>query len=177
MSFMFSYLVAFWNRVKLEHQAGNISKKGLRWYSIFTIYQILSFAFVSTIFAVSPDDSIIMHTVPFINLVIALSILAPSNLWYILQTTSISKILKFFGFLYVFLHINISAIYVIMLVNGTFDDLYYKTLDYITFHIVINRLWLVFSLLIPLFISLVFSSIKKNLMVTVKIIDPNKAQQ
>ena len=165
--FISLYFVSSWLRCRGECQAGNISRKGFTGYSIVTAYEFLSFCFFATVFAVSPDENLILHSVPFINLIIALSTLAAKNYWYHQNTMDLSAGQKILGRAYVSVHISVSLIYVFALINGFFGDPFYCTLCYETVHMIINRSWLVTGLIVPIGIAFYLRNKEKNVRLTV----------
>jgi hypothetical protein len=165
--FISLYFVSSWLRCRSECQANRISKRGFIGYTIITAYEFLSFCFFATVFAVSPDENLILHSVPFINLIIALSTLAAKNYWYHQNTMDLSPRQKRLGQAYVSIHVIVSLVYVFALINGFFGDPFYCTLCHETFHLVINRTWLVTGLLLPIGISIHLRNKEKNIVLTV----------
>lgn len=76
----FCALVGVW----LSHVAKHISRAEYAIVTLAIFYQILSFWFFSTIFAVQPHDlhTLRIHTVPYTNLVLSLAVMAMTNIWY-----------------------------------------------------------------------------------------------
>jgi len=166
--FISMYFFSSWYRCQGEYQAKKISKPGFIGYSIITLYEFLSFCFFATIFAVSPDENLILHSVPFINLIIALSTLASKNYWYHQKTMDLSPGEKTLGRTYVSIHICVSLVYVFILINGFFGDLFYCTLCHETLHQIINRTWLVTALFLPIAIAFYLRNKEKNILLTIE---------
>ena len=167
MLFISVYFVSSWLRCRSECEANVISRRGFIGYTVITIYEFLSFCFFATVFAVSPDENLIMHSVPFINLIVALSTLAAKNYWYHQNTMNLSPRQRVLGKAYVSIHIVLSLIYVVALVNGFFGDLFYCTLCYESIHLAINRAWLVTGLILPIGISIYLRDKEKNVVLSV----------
>jgi hypothetical protein len=151
--FIALYFLSSWYRCNSEFKTGTIGRRGFLVYTFLTIYEFLSFCFFATVFAVSPDENLIMHAVPFINLILALSTLATKNYWFNRKTMNLSSGEKTLGAAYVSVHVLVSLVYVFVLINGFFGDVFYCTLCHQTLHLIINRIWLVTGLLLPLAIA------------------------
>lgn len=165
--FIALYFASSWLRCRSEHQSGKISKRGFTGYTIVTSYEFLAFCILATVFAVSPDENLIMHALPFINFIIGLSMLSVKNFWYHNQTMDLSPRQKALGGTYVSIHILVSLIYVLALINGFFGDLWYCTLCYETVHLIINRAWLLTGVIMPIGIALYLRKKEKNVLLTV----------
>lgn len=165
--FISLYFLSSWYRCRSEFQTGAISRRGFLGYTVITIYEFLSFCFFATVFAVSPDDNLILHAVPFINLIIALSTLATKNYWYHRKTMYLSSREKVLGAAYVSVHVIVSLVYVFVLINGFFGDLFYCTLCHQTLHLIINRAWLVTGLLLPLAIAFYLRHKEKSVLLQI----------
>jgi hypothetical protein len=171
--FISLYFVSSWLRCRSEYQAGVFTRREFKGYSIVTAYEFFAFCFFATVFAVSPDENLILHSVPFINLILALSTLAAKNYWYHQKTMDLSAHQRFWGRMYVSIHISVSLIYVFALINGFFGDPFYCTLCYEAVHLIINRAWLVTGLLLPIGIAFYLRNKEKNVQLTVGVASAN----
>jgi len=164
--FIALYFVSSWFRCRSECRAGKISRRGFVGYSVVTTYEFLTFCFLATVFAVSPDENLILHAVPFINFIIGLSTLSVKNYWYHRQTMDLSPRQKTLGGTYVSIHIVVSLVYVFALINGFFGDLWYCTLCHETLHLIINRTWLLTGMIMPIGIAFYLRNKEKNVLLT-----------
>jgi len=170
--FISLYFISSWYRCLCEHRAGTFSRGEFVGYSVVTAYELAAFCFFATVFAVSPDENLILHSVPFINLIIALSTLAAKNYWYHQKTMDLSPREEVLGRTYVAIHVSVSLIYVFALINGFFGDLFYCTLCHQTLHLIINRAWLATGLLLPIAIAFYLRKKEKNVLLTIETAAP-----
>lgn len=166
--FISLYFVSSWYRCLGEHRAGTFSRREFVGYSVVTAYEFAAFCFFATVFAVSPDENLILHSVPFINLILALSTLAAKNYWYHQKTMNLSPRQRLLGRTYVTIHVSVSLVYVFALFNGFFGDPFYCTLCHQALHLIINRTWLLTGLLLPIAIAFYLRKKEKNVLLTVE---------
>eukprot|EP00301_Raphidiophrys_heterophryoidea_P002631 c11226_g1_i1.p1 GENE.c11226_g1_i1~~c11226_g1_i1.p1 ORF type:complete len:275 (+),score=86.99 c11226_g1_i1:236-1060(+) len=76
------YLFGFWVRIKLANQAGEVSDKTMRTITSMCVFECTALAFSIQIFSNQIDESITMHTIPFMGFMIALVGIAGQNVWY-----------------------------------------------------------------------------------------------
>lgn len=86
MSCAVTYDVVSMLRIWIAHAEGRITRKSTKFLFVAHIYFIISIMVFSTIFAVSPDReapvTMLVHTVPYINLKIAMFILQLAVVWF-----------------------------------------------------------------------------------------------
>lgn len=152
----FLYVTFSWFRIYQMYLFGNYPKSNFIIFSTSTIIEYIGLVFFSGVFAANPEESMLLHTVPFTFLIFALSLMGIKNYLFYRYIAKLSSLESNLGILYLIIHLTTSLIKMTMQVNGFTNDLLYTTLDYIPFNQFIDRLWMVTAVLFPLFFSFRF---------------------
>ena len=85
------YVISNWLRTRLHYLADSRIKTFYKFSSILAIFEIIGLCYASTIFAVSPEDKLILHSLPFATMVAILSMVAFRNGLYYFYEANLSR--------------------------------------------------------------------------------------
>ena len=158
-----SYIVTSWIRVYQKYLLSRVSKRSFTLFTISTTVEFMSLCLFTTVFSVSPEESMIFHIAPFTFLILALSLLSIKNFVYYKRASNLSSNEIKLGYIYLTIHLFASIIKMIMQINALAGDPFYSTFSFVGFHQIIDRLWMLTAALIPLYLSLKFRKRVSNL--------------
>ena len=153
---LFSYITLSWFRVYQMYLFANYPKSNFIIFSISSMIEYFGLCFFSGVFAANPEESMLLHTIPFTFLVFALSLMGIKNYIFYRYIATLSSIEKKLGLFYLIVHLSTSLAKITIQVNGFTDDLLYPTLSYIEFNQFIDRLWMLTAVLFPIYFSFRF---------------------
>jgi len=155
-SMFLAYILSSWLRAYNNYLSSAMTRSFFIAFSTSTTFEILCFCIVSTVFAVSPEENLLIHIVPYTLLILTLSILAIKNFCYYLWMVKLTSFERKAGYAYLVVHISVSLSKIVMHLNALLGDVLYCTLCYPTYHVMMDRLWLVTAGIIPIYVSLRF---------------------
>ena len=154
---LFSYISLSWYRVYQMYLFDDYPKANFRTFSIFSIFEYIGLIFFSGVFAANPHhEGMFLHTIPFTFLIFALSLMGVKNYLFYRYIAKLSLSEKNLGFLYLLIHLSVSAIKMTMQLNALFGDIFYTTLNYVALNQFIDRFWMVTAVLLPIYFSFKF---------------------
>ena len=153
--FLISYAYTSWLRVHQKYLLGEAKPKNYWLFTICSGIEVVSFTIFTTIFAVSPEESLLVHMLPFTSLILGLSILSIKNFFYYYMTFKLSLFEIRFAIVLTTTHLIASLVKLVFHFNIIFDELLFLTTDYILFHQVIGGgIWIFTAAIIPIFTAL-----------------------
>lgn len=153
--FLISYAYTSWLRVHQKHLLGEAKSQNYWLFTICSVIEVLSFTIFTTIFAVSPEESLLVHMLPFTGLILGLSILSIKNFFYYNMTLKLSTFEVRFAILLTTIHVIASIVKLVFQINIIFDELLFLTTDYILFHQIVGGvIWIITAAIIPIFTAL-----------------------
>jgi hypothetical protein len=158
-----SYIITSWVRVYQKYLLSTVSNLSFILFTICTTIEFTSLCLFTTVFSVTPEESMIFHIAPFTCLILALSFLSIKNFVYYNRSANLSSNEVKLGYIYLAIHLFASIIKMIMQINALAGDPLYPTLSFVSFHQFIDRLWMLTAALIPLYLSLKFRKRVSNL--------------
>jgi len=137
-------------------------------FSISSSIELISMIVFTTVFSVTPEESMFFHIAPFTFLILALSLLSIKNYIYYNRIADLSQNEKKLGLLYLAVHLFASSIKIMMQINGLSGDYFYNTMSFVGFHQFIDRLWMITAALLPIYFSIKFRNRISNLVYSTK---------
>lgn len=86
-----SYAYASWLRVYQKFLQGKAKVRNYWLFTICSMIEVIIFTIFSIIFAVGPQENLLVHLLPFTGLVLGLSILSIKNFFYYSMIVSLSR--------------------------------------------------------------------------------------
>lgn len=157
------YVISNWLRTRLHYLADSRIKTFYKFSSILAIFEIIGLCYASTIFAVSPEDKLILHSLPFATMVAILSMVAFRNGLYYFYEANLSRTEVRLAQLYVITHLLISTLYVGSLINGLFGDPFYNSINNMSYNGVVGRVWFITGMIFPIYFGFRFRKRAKPL--------------
>ena len=151
-----AYVLTNWIRTRLHYLADYQIKSFYKFSSVVAVIEIVGFCYASTIFAVSPEDSLVLHSLPFATMVAILSMVAFRNGLYYFYEAGLSSVEVRLAQVYVAVHLLISIMYVGSLINGLFGDPFYNSIQNIAYNGIVGRVWFITGMIFPIYFGLKF---------------------
>ena len=151
-----AYVLSNWVRTRLHFIANPKIKTFYKFSSIVALIEIAGFCYASTIFAVSPEDKLILHSFPFATMVTVLSMVAFRNGLYYFYQTGLSSAEIRLAQIYLTFHLIISILYVGSLINGLFGDPFYNSIQNIAYNGIVGRVWFITGMIFPIYFGFKF---------------------
>ena len=148
------YIITSWLRIYEGYLISIVTNLDFTLFSISSGIELISIILFTTVFSVTPEESMFFHIGPFTFLILALSLLAIKNYIYYNRIADLTKNEKILGLLYLAIHLFASLFKISMQINGLSGDYFYNTMAYVGFHQFIDRLWMVTAALLPIYFSL-----------------------
>ena len=160
------YIITSWIRVYQKYLLATVSNRSFTLFTISTTVEFMSLCLFTTVFSVTPEESMFFHIAPFTSLILALSLLSIKNFVYYNRSANLGSNEIKLGYIYLAVHLFASIIKMIMQINALAGDPLYSTFSFVSFHQFIDRLWMLTAALIPLYLSLKFRKRVSNLVFT-----------
>ena len=164
-----SYIVTSWLRIYQGYLLSNISQTSFVLFSASSTIEFICLCLFTTIFSVSPEESLFFHLAPFTCLIFALSFLSIKNYVYYKKVAKLTENEKILGLLYLAVHLFASSVKLIYQINFLSGDILYPTLAYVSFNQYIDRLWMLTAALLPIYYSIKFGNRVPSLVYKVEI--------
>lgn len=150
----FTYAMVDLTRARHEKLVGKLSDKMFSFFCFGTYYEILCIFFVATTFAVSPKDSMVMHTVPFTMLISALCVLAIKNYLCFHACGYIPEKDRKLGIAYLVILIGLSVAKMVFQINALMQDGLYCTRCNPGYGHSLDIFWMIFAAILPIYIAI-----------------------
>ena len=148
-----SYSLSCWLRVYHEKALNHVENNRYIFFTTCTIIEIFSFTVFSTIFAITPEENVAIHTLPYTFLIIGLSILSAKNYIYYQFVTQLTEKEKFQSKIITSIHILASLFKIIFQIFAIFqpniinDELILSTNE------ILSIVWILTAAVIPIYTS------------------------
>ena len=153
--FLMSYAYTSWLRVHQKFLLGEAKSQNYWLFTICTGIEVVSFSIFTTIFAVGPDESLLVHMLPFTGLVLGLSILSIKNFFYYNMTIEFTRFEFRFAIVLTIVHLIASIVKLVFHFNILFGELLFLTHDHVFIHrFVGGSIWMLTAAIIPIFTAL-----------------------
>ena len=151
--FLTSYSISCWLRVYHEKALKNIESNRYKFYTACTLIEIFSFTVFSTIFAINPEESVLIHTLPFTFLILGISILSAKNYIYYPFVTELSNKEKIQSRILTSIHIFSSVFKIIFQILAVFQVsiVYYDGI--LMLNEILSVIWFFTAAIIPIYTS------------------------
>ena len=150
------YIITSWIRVYQKYLLATVSNRSFTLFTISTTVEFMSLCLFTTVFSVTPEESMFFHIAPFTSLILALSLLSIKNFVYYNRSANLGSNEIKLGYIYLAVHLFASIVKMIAQINVLTGDIFYSTLSYISFHQFIDRLWMLTAAVIPIYLSIKF---------------------
>jgi len=151
---LFSYSLSCWLRVYHEKALQHIAKNRYNFFTICTLIEILSFTIFSTIFAITPEENVAIHTLPFTFLIIGLSILSGKNYIYYQFVVELTEKEKIQSKIITIIHIIASLFKVIFQFYAIFEPDVVNNENILFANEISSIIWIFTAAIIPIYTSL-----------------------
>ena len=162
------YILTSWLRIYQGYLLSTVTNIDFTLFSISSSIELISMIVFTTVFSVTPEESMFFHIAPFTFLILALSLLSIKNYIYYNRIADLSQNEKKLGLLYLAVHLFASSIKIMMQVNALSGDYFYNTMSFVGFHQFIDRLWMITAALLPIYFSIKFRNRISNLVYSTK---------
>ncbi len=149
-----SYIIASWLRIYEAYLVLKVTTLDFTLFSISSGIELISIILFTTVFSITPEESMFFHIGPFTFLILALSLLSIKNYIYYNRVANLTKNENLLGSIYLVIHLFASIAKITMQINGLSGDYFYDTMAYVEFHQLIDRLWMITAAVIPIYISI-----------------------
>ncbi len=148
-----SYSISCWLRVYHEKALNDIEKNRYRFYTICTAMEIFSFTAFSTIFAITPEENVAIHTLPFTFLILGLSILSAKNYIYYQFVTELTEKEKLQSKIITGIHIAVSAFKILFQISAIFYPQIIDNDNILFLNEIFSVVWILTAAVIPIYTS------------------------
>ena len=150
---LFSYSLSCWLRVFHERALEHISAPRYNFFTVCTLIEILSFTIFSTIFAITPEESVAIHTLPFTFLIIGLSILSGKNYIYYQFVAELTEKEKLQSVVITLIHIFVSLFKIIFQFYALFQPNIINNENILFANEIFSIIWVFTAAIIPIYTS------------------------
>ena len=150
---LFSYSVSCWLRVYHEKVLEHTNQSRYYFFTICTCIEILSFTIFSTIFAITPEENVAIHTLPFTFLIIGLSILSGKNYIYYQFVTELTDKEKIQSKVVTSIHIFVSLFKIIFQFYALFQPDVINNENLLFANEIFSIIWILTAAIIPIYTS------------------------
>ena len=150
---LFSYSLSCWLRVFHERALEHISVPRYNFFTVCTLIEILSFTIFSTIFAITPEESVAIHTLPFTFLIIGLSILSGKNYIYYQFVAELTEKEKLQSVVITLIHIFVSLFKITFQFYALFQPNIINNENILFANEIFSIIWVFTAAIIPIYTS------------------------
>ncbi len=151
--FLTSYSISCWLRVFHEKILNDIEKNRYAFYTMCTVMEIFSFTVFSTIFAITPEENVAIHTLPFTFLILGLSILSAKNYIYYQFVTELTEKEQFQSKIITGIHIAASAFKISFQISAIFHPQIIENDNIMFLNEILSFVWILTAAVIPIYTS------------------------